>query len=185
MLIHNNEEINIHHSLVNAADLWEIDSNLINLFSNGGVGILSKILKLDTLNDYQEKLLKAIYIYSKNTLRYEVYDKLLYILFSLESLLNRNEHEPITQNISERMAFIVDKTLEGRQKIVKLVKEIYNIRSRFIHHGISELKNNEDIEKIKNFMDYSQQVFDILIIDAFKIRSKDELLDKIDNMKFS
>jgi len=185
ILIHNNENFNMYHGLVNETDLWEIDNNLINHFNNGGPKILSKILKLDILNDYQEKLLNAIYIYSKNTLRDEVYDKLLYILISLESLLLRNENEPIMQNISERMAFIVDKTPEGRQKIVRLVKDIYSIRSKFIHHGICELKNNEDMEKIKNFMDYAQQVFDILIIAAFKINSKDDLLGKIEQMKFS
>ena len=52
-------------------------------------------------------------------------DKLVYILASLESILLKNDSEPIQKNLGERMAFLIGPTVEARKTIIANVVETY------------------------------------------------------------
>lgn len=163
----------------------EIDVFNINKLVKDGlkskIGInYDKLLKEENLNEYQQLLINSVNIYSKNTLKYDISDKLLYILSALESMLLKNDTEPIVQNISERMAFLIGKSLEQRKMIIKNVKEIYGIRSKFVHHGMQFIN---EYNTIKEFMDNVFMVFIILISEAYNYSTKEELIRDLEDRK--
>jgi len=148
----------------------------------GQLSDYDRLLTLEKLTPYQQKLFDATLIYSKNTLRYEVFDKILYILVALESMLLKGESESIQQNIAERIAFITGKTSKERVEIVKEVKDVYAIRSKYIHHGISDFEDNELLSK---FMLRTLAVFQFFASKMDEFDDKVDLLEYLDGLKYS
>ena len=172
----------VHHVGIIDKDIpWYVSTQQIadlkSLFSG-----YDDLITSSNLTPYQEKLLDATIIYSKNTLRYEVFDKILYIFSALESMLLKNENEPITQNIADRLAYIIGTTAERRVEIVSIVKQVYAVRSKFVHHGKS---NVDDTNLLSDFMILVFSAFHFFIKNKDNFTDKEALLAHIDKMKYS
>lgn len=100
-----------------------------------GLDILSGLLLKEKLTSFQNEVLQAVFIYSKDSTAYDVAEKLIYVLVAIESMFVRDKKENFHANIGERMAFFAGETAEERPKIKNNVVRIYDIRSSFLHHG--------------------------------------------------
>ncbi|HRZ28802.1 MAG TPA: HEPN domain-containing protein [Spirochaetota bacterium] len=161
---------------------WTIDEKVIEFLNSDANKNYNEILKSQNRNNFQEDIFKSLIIYSKHTLKRDVSDKIMYILVSLESILLKNDTEPIQQNLADRMAFICSKNPDGRKEIVKLVKYIYQIRSKFIHHGVPSV---DSIDKIVNFLDLAWNTFHLIILNMTNFENKDSFIDEIEKIKYS
>jgi hypothetical protein len=162
------------------ASPWFLDKSQIQFLRQGGLDKVGALWDKKEKSEYDTCLLNALQLYSKSSLSTLVTDRLVYILAALESMLLRNTSEPVQKNIAERMAFIVKKTVDERKRIVRIVEEIYKIRSSFLHHG-QRIKESEVIEE---FMVCAWTSFVVLILDSEKFPTRDSMFDAIDNMKF-
>lgn len=106
----------------------------------------------------------------------------MYILVALESLLLKNDSEPIQQNIADRISFAIGKSADERREIVKNIKDIYNIRSKFIHHGTTSFQNRALIQK---FMNYAWLTFLFLVQQSHSFETKDKCIFALDHIKYS
>jgi len=158
---------------------WTIPSYII---CNPVMSGFNKILLIKGKNEFQKKVYEALKIYSKHTLRRNPFDKLLYILISLESILLRNETEPVQQNLAERIAFAIEKTNKERKKIVKTIKKIYSIRSKFVHHGDQTIEESEELDK---FLNIAWRMFVLLTQNINSFKTKDEFITALEDLKFS
>lgn len=131
--------------------------------------------------DFRRALYDALLRYSRNTIASDPADKLVHILVSLESMLLRNDGEPISKNLSERMAFLIGDSLENRKTIVANVQEIYRLRSSFIHHGNSI----DDLETLSVFMTNAWACFHNLLGYIQSVKSKDELINLLEDRKMT
>ena len=174
--------ISYHSESLNKTLLWKIDKETINYIANGPFKKAHELLLLDSLNNFQEKLLNAIIIYSKNTISREIYDKILYILVAMESMLLKTDSETIQQNIGQRLSYLIGKGLEDRKNIIKTIKGIYSIRSKYIHHGIIDFK---DDELMLRFMNYAWLAFSNMIISMDKFNTKESFIEYLDNLMLS
>lgn len=161
---------------------WNISNFVINMLNSEDFKNFHVLLNCDNPNEFQKKLLEALLIYSRNTLRRELFDKILYILVALESFLLKNDSEPIQQNVGDRMAFTIGKSPDERRKIVQTLKDIYSIRSRFIHHGAQSF---EDTELIQRFMNYAWLTFCSLVQNSHIFKTKDECIFALEHIKYS
>ncbi|MGH4125501.1 MAG: hypothetical protein ACREV6_21520 [Clostridium sp.] len=160
---------------------WHIGTDDIKIMDSY-IKKINDLLSISELNDFQEKLLHYIMVYSKNTLRYDISDKILYILVAVEGMLLKSDTEPIQQNVGERLAFVLGKTAKERMDIVSNLREVYSLRSKFVHHG----KDIEDENKILEKFMTNIWVFSLWLIDNYNIfNTKDEFLKSIDLKKFS
>ena len=158
---------------------WTIPSYII---SNPAMSGFNEILLIKDKNEFQKKVYEALKIYSKHTLRRNPFDKLLYILIALESILLRNETEPVQQNLAERIAFAIAKTTDERKNIVKTIKKIYSIRSKFVHHGDQTIKEREELD---NFLNIAWRIFVLLTQNINSFKTKDEFITALEDLKFS
>lgn len=160
---------------------WVIDSEVFG-FLKKQIDIINPILLSTQKTEFQNKVMDSLMTYSKNILRFDLSDRIMYILVALESLLLRNDSEPIQQNIGERLAFAIGKNIEERIKIIKNIRAVYSYRSKFVHHGI-ELDN--DIQDIRDFMLnvwlFIQSLYNVINV----FPSKEAFLDSLDHMKYS
>lgn len=142
----------------------------------------SSLITLEKMNKYQTVVLNAIRIYSQHTLKRSLFDRLLYIFSALESILIANETEPIQSNIAERMAFAISAHRDKRRSIVKLIKDVYADRSKYVHHGEMVIK---DTDKYDEFLKCCWIFFSGVAANVTKFRTKEEFISSIDDIKFS
>jgi len=159
----------------------ELDQEAIDLHFESGLNVLSDLLIKDNKSQFEKVALDAFFIYSRCTTSKDPADKLLYILVALESLFLKNNTEPIQQNLAERVAFLIEKSIDGRRQVIKDVRNAYSIRSSFVHHGASI----EDFEALEKFMWHAWRAITVVITATKSVVSKDEFLDHLDSIKLS
>jgi hypothetical protein len=158
---------------------WVISDQEIREFQWGGLDALSRLLAKDKRSPFEDELLDAILLYSRNSLFDDPANRLVYILAAVESILLRDNNEPVGKNIGERLAFVVGITPEERIAIRDNVKEIYDLRSAFLHHG----RALREMDSLELFMGYVWRGFVALIHDMDKFRTKQELIEALERRK--
>ncbi|NLO20328.1 MAG: hypothetical protein GX121_10740, partial [Ignavibacteria bacterium] len=161
---------------------WLICCSDIQNFKSNGLDILHDLINIKR-NEFQDNLLNSLMLFSKCSILSDYSEKLTAIFVALESLLLKNENGQIQATISERIAFTISDNKEERKEIVQLIKGIYSLRSKFLHHG----KKFDDVEKFKKFMLKIWKFFQTLIQSerSKKFQSNDAFFHWIDDKKFS
>jgi hypothetical protein len=177
-----NGKADYNTQILNSNMLWNIDEKIIEYISSGPFLKVHNLLLSDSLSEYKSKLQSAIMIYSKSVISHEIYDKILYILVAIETMLLKTDTEPIQQNIGQRLSFLVGNNLDERKKIIKTIKDIYSIRSKYIHHGIIDF---EDDELMRNFMNYAWIGFSRMLDNMDKFSTRMEFVEYLDNLLLS
>jgi hypothetical protein len=121
---------------------FTVDNQLLSLMHQGGLDIINNLLTKDHLSEYEKYLMSAIALFSRSVISSDLNEKIVFILASLETILLKDSTEPIQWSLGQRLAFIVEKTPERRKHVVTLIKEAYQIRSSYLHHGNA----NNDLE---------------------------------------
>jgi Apea-like HEPN len=162
---------------------WRIDASLLTLMRERGFDTLVRLLgkEDDQRTEFQSSLMRAINIYSKSSLSQDLNDKLLYVITALEYILLKDSSESLQKHIGERMALLIGRSLEDRLEIIKGYKRAYALRSAAVHHG-ETLRNAEELT---NFMRDAWHTFKKLIGESDRFLTKLELIESIDDLKFS
>jgi hypothetical protein len=98
--------------------------------------ILEKDEKLR--NDLEKRILNAIRWIGAGVHSGSECNKFLMFIIALECLLMRR-NEGKSPLIAERCAFLLSDKTDGRLKIDKVVKELYDTRSEIVHEGLTEI----------------------------------------------
>ncbi len=177
-----NNSLSIESRLIedSSKGFWRITKQEISNIKELALDDLSLLLTIEKPNKFQESILTSIFLYSKCAFTDKPIEKIVYLLTSLESILLKNETEPITQNLSERMALFISSKIEERKKIIKIVKSIYSFRSAYLHHGNS----SSELEQISFFMEYAQVFFVTLLKNSNNFTTKEAFVSSIDDLKY-
>lgn len=145
-----------------------------------GLSALASFADSNNASEFERKLIEALLIYNRANVSRDPVDKLIYVLVALESILLRNQSEPIQAAVGDRLAFVAGKDADERMRVAALVRECYGIRSRYVHHG----QSREELEPIKNLFIYAWYFFTRLIRSHRQFASKDALLESLERRKF-
>jgi hypothetical protein len=163
----------------NLDSTWVLSEAEIRNLQNSGLDALSQLLARDQRSKFEDEVLDAILIYSRNSLLDDPASRLIYILAAVESVLLRDSNEPIQKNIGERLAFIVGETVDERMSIRDTVTCVYSVRSAFLHHGHAL----GEMDALELFMKYVWRGFFWLIMNREKFQTKQELIDALERRK--
>lgn len=158
---------------------WQMDKAQIDQNMDAGLRALSEIFEKEKRSGFEATFVNFINIYSRAAFTADPLDKLVYALSGLETLLLRNASEAIQQNLGERMAILIGRTLEERKNIVETVRSVYGIRSNFLHHG----KQTDQIEKISRFLRDARLVFRGVLANVPQFHDKKDFILAIDDEK--
>jgi hypothetical protein len=131
---------------------WRISVRKWTDMNANHLALLADLVDDNTLSEFQSRVRTSILTYSRALTLRELSDRLVYALSALEGLFLRDASEPIQQNLGERLAFLLSGDTEERQGIVRNVREIYGMRSRYVHHqkSISEESASNNFALIAN-----------------------------------
>jgi hypothetical protein len=150
---------------------FEFSDENIETMEKIGVFKLSEVLQKDELNPFEVDLLSSVHWFANSQTKLERADKLLNLITSLEILFTPNSGDPISQNIAESTAIlIVDDPVE-RKKIIKIIRDLYALRSKLSHHGKGEVLDSH----IQYLIKINCIVLTILVSRITEFETKDEL----------
>jgi hypothetical protein len=166
---------------VASARPWRLAQKEVVELRKSGLDVISWLLIDDDPNDFKQAILNALVLYSKAAFTSEPIEKVIYVLSSLESMLLKNENEPIQQNLAERIAMFTATELTKRKQIISNIKATYSVRSRYLHHG--HLRS--ELETIREFLMNAWVFYALLLGNAQKFSTRLEFVSAIDDAKLS
>jgi hypothetical protein len=174
-------ELNITHGILDQASMrhWHISENDVEEYAKCGLGILSEISVKEKPTEFESLILNTSLLYSKAAFTAEPIEKLVYVLSALESTLLKNENESIQQNLAERLAIFTSQELAERKSIIKTVKSVYGLRSRYLHHG----HTSGELEDLSHFLLHVWMFYVKLLGESRSFSYKAEFLEAIDDHK--
>lgn len=164
-----------------SARTWRLTQEEITHIRELLLDSFSRLLAAESLNAFEKAVLNSILLYSKSAFTSDPVEKLVYILSSLESILLKNENEPIQQNLAERLAVFTAQELAERKQIIKTVKSVYGIRSRYLHHG----HTHAELGLMSEFMLCVWNFFMQLAANIGRFSTKDDFVCAIDDHKLT
>lgn len=164
-----------------SARAWRLDQREIVELRKSGLDVISWLLNDNDPNDFKRALLNALIVYSKAAFTSEPIEKIIYVLSSLESMLLKNENEPIQQNLAERIAIFTVGELVKRKQIISNIKAIYGVRSRYLHHGHPKT----ELDSVREFLMNAWIFYALLLGSAQKFSTRLEFVSVIDDAKLS
>ncbi len=179
--IFESNSLSVTHGILDKASMrgWHISEKDIEEYAKCGLGVLSDLAVKEKPTEFESLILNTSTLYSKAAFTAEPLEKLVYILSALESTLLKNENEPIQQNLAERLAIFTSQELAERKSIVKAVKSVYGMRSRYLHHG----HTSGELEGLSEFL-LHVWIFYIKLLGASQsFTNKSEFLEAIDDHK--
>jgi hypothetical protein len=167
------------HAMINPQHhMWGVNATDWTKFEQVGLKDLGDIIKSASRSEFEDALLDSLRMYSRATLEDDMAGKLTYLIVAMESFLLRNANEPLQDNLGRRLAWAVGQNLAIRKQIVAHVRQIYDIRSGFFHHG----KSVDDAQALETFMGLLWQLFHNAVRDARKrFVKRDEYLGWLDD----
>lgn len=145
----------------------------------------SELLQRGAKTDFERAALRSLLLYSRATRHRNLSEKLLHVFAALESLLLRSESEPIAVMMGDRLAFAVGRNVNQRRDIVKSVRDVYSLRSKFVHHGIEDPPDSELLARLEAFLATVGQLFFELGGFLKSMSTKADFLDALDARKYS
>jgi len=162
-----------------AGSTWVLSDRDVQDLQSAGLEALGSLLLKTDMSPLESELLDAVLLYSRNSLFDDPANRLVSILAALESILIRDSSEPVGKNAAERLAFVVGRTTEERIAIRDNVAKVYNLRSRFLHHG----REPQDMDCLELFMRYVWTGLVALIHGMDKFRTKQDLIAALERRK--
>lgn len=164
----------------------EVDNTFIEDAREVGLEQFGKMLNksmLKELNDMETQILRSIVWFGESKIEHDNAARFLKLTLVLECLLNVSKSEPVTIALSERVAFVLEQTLDKRIKMVARVRQLYDIRSQIVHNGSSEVDEGE-LGELEYIVSRLIALF-LTNPEYSSLKTKKDLKEKVDNIKFS
>jgi hypothetical protein len=158
---------------------WRLGQNEIIEIRKIGLDKISSLLASESPTNFEKSVLNSVFLYSKSAFTAYPVEKVVYMLSSLESILLKNENEPIQQNLAERVAVFTARKLEDRKFIIKTIKSVYGLRSGYLHHG----HTSSELKLITDFMKQVWVFFLQLLANVERFRTREDFVNAIDDKK--
>lgn len=173
--------LSMSSAVVDRSRAMVVDDGLRGILLEAGLSEVRDILVRDTHTDLEQALLTGMLTFGRAVLTSDNRERIIWYCAGLESILLRDNSEPILHNLSERLAMFTYDTVDERAAALKDVRKSYSLRSRFVHHGIEI----EEGEVVARFARHGLRFFSRLAKNVSRFSSKYNLIDHIERMKLS
>ena len=124
---------------------WRLSQEHITEIRAAGLDAITDFLRTELVRvtDLQKSAWTALNIFSRGVQLQHAKDRVLHGLVAAETLLLRNDAEPVQQSLRLRLGHLVGEDLEHRKRLVRDITSAYSLRSAFLHHGIEDVPEEQ------------------------------------------
>ena len=177
----NEKLVTASSSVVHKGGRSILDAKSIKAIRSSGLDSLAAVLKKDSRSDFEDVVIRTLLMFSRGALTVDLSQRLVFQFAALESLLLRNSTEPIQHVMSERMAFFATTDPDARKRIIRSVKDAYELRSKFLHHGKDPTK--EETTAVARFSHNSWRFLLRVVEKISSYNSGDDFISAIEDHK--
>ena len=160
---------------------WRITPGMLEMWQQVGLGNLIELLFKGSRSDFEESVASSLIKYTKGALARTPGDKLMYVCSALESLLLKDQSEPIQQNVADRIAYTICGPAKDRLQVVENFKAAYKMRSQFVHHSQSV----EESDTLTTFLFNVWRFYGNVIHRYLHLETRADFLSELDTLKYS
>ncbi len=160
---------------------FALDREILDVLHGSGFGVASQLLSKEEQTDLEKHSLEAISHYAHGVASPAPQDRLLHALVAVESLLIRDQNEPVQGKLGQRMALLTASDLASRKQAVKRLQAGYGLRSAFVHHGIKP----GDIKQANEVLLLCWETLNAVALNTQRFNSRQALLDSLDDALLS
>ncbi|MBW3521834.1 HEPN domain-containing protein [Chryseobacterium sp. NKUCC03_KSP] len=159
-----------------------INKQQFDIFEKRGISkfnlFLKQIDEKENLTELDLTIVNSIKLFAKALYQNNLNQRVVELFTQLESLVLSDSNEPILNSLTKYISKLVTKNVEERKFIITLLKEMYGIRSSYVHHA----KQREiNIQNLSKFQYYIHNLITILIELSTSHITKDTILKEIDD----
>jgi hypothetical protein len=128
--------------------------------------------------ELQRLVIRSIHRFGAALSEQNLYRRIADLFTVLESLLLVDQNSPIMESVSKYLSKLVYKRLGERKECIALIKKMYGVRSRYLHHA------DEVPFEIQDLASLQVNVFSVLtkmIIKSIDYKTKEELFQEIED----
>jgi hypothetical protein len=151
-----------------------IDKAKLTRMEQLGLNEFSNFIKQDLGTKLYGLIIDSIEHFANALSTRDLHKRISELFSILESLLLKDNKSPIQDSISIYLSKLVSNNIEERKKIIDIVKELYNVRSKMIHHFIKDDFKEESLQILQVYVL-------ILLKKMIKLASKHETKESIIN----
>lgn len=100
-----------------------------------GLDAASELISRAPQSELEEALITSIGLLSRGIASANYQERLVFVLASMETILLKDSREPVRAALAQRLAFLSADSPDDRMKVANIVREVYDKRSRYLHHG--------------------------------------------------
>ena len=160
---------------------FHMDRKVLEIMQASELLSISSLFDDDKKTQLEMKIRDSLVIYFKSLYTDSSSEKLIFMIVSIEAFFIRNENEPITDNISRRLAYFIENDSLSRKNTIGIIKTAYSLRSKYMHHG----KTVEDLNNVKEFMLIVKTFFIMIVSQKSKWKTTDQFLDYLEDCMMS
>jgi hypothetical protein len=168
-------------------EVLQVDEDFVEEANKLGISklgeIIDQVILHGELTDIENQILRAILWFGESKVEHDLAARFLKLTLVLECFLNTSKFEPVTATLSDRIAFVLETSLEERIRISEQVRKLYDVRSQIVHTGSSIIETDTLIE-----LEYIVARLIALFLtnsEYSTIKNKVELKNKMEKIKFS
>jgi hypothetical protein len=164
--------------------IWKdlgISQEFLRFMKDTGIAIAAELVQKDNLTNLEERALEAVSHYAHGVAAVAPQDRLVHALVAVESLLVRNDSEPIQSKLAPRVARLTKSGLEARKEAIRDLTEGYRLRSAFVHHGVRP----DDVQTTNRLLRLCWETVNSVLFNTRKFTSRDLLLNRLDDESLS
>jgi hypothetical protein len=114
---------------------FEINHESLERMNDLGVFKVSEALVKKQASNFEESLIRSIHWFSVALTQNENSNAFLFLIVALESLFKAERGNSIGGTVAESVAFLMSDNLEGRKKVISIMRDYYGKRSGVAHGG--------------------------------------------------
>ncbi|HTF18144.1 MAG TPA: hypothetical protein VK658_08740 [Chryseolinea sp.] len=129
-------------------------------------------------SELQNLILRAIRRFADALTNTDLHRRVASLFTILESLLLLDQDSPITDSVVKYTTRLVSKDIETRKILSVLIKELYKVRSKWVHHAIEEPIHEKDLAGLQIVV---HTLLKVLIGKTKQHKEKATILKEIDD----
>lgn len=122
---------------------FEINQESLKRMNDLGVFKVSDALIKKQASNFEKSLIRSIHWFSVALTQDENSNAFLFLIVALESLFKPERGNSIGGTVAESVAFLMSDNLEGRKKIISIVRDYYGKRSGVAHGGKESISDTD------------------------------------------
>ena len=109
---------------------------------------ISKVA-INNMSELENVIIRSIKSFARAISNFDKHQRIIEIFSILESLLVLSSNGPLIDTVGKYCSRLITKKVDDRRKVIKVIKDLYEVRSSMVHHAKRKAFADEDLNTLQ------------------------------------